>query len=127
MVFALFFFALTCSGCSVYMAAKQPGKKNIELIKPGVPRSLILAEFGNPISSEVRDDGKKYEIFRFVQGYSKGAKAGRAIFHGAADVLTLGLWEAVGTPTEGTFDGKEMAFQVRYDKYGKVEEAVFLK
>ena len=109
------------------MAAKQPGKKNIELIKPGVPRSLILAEFGNPISSEVRDDGKKYEIFRFVQGYSKGAKAGRAIFHGAADVLTLGLWEAVGTPTEGTFDGKEMAFQVRYDKYGKVEEAVFLK
>lgn len=32
-------------------------------------------------------------VFKFVlQGYSTGAKAGRALFLGAADVMTLGLW-----------------------------------
>lgn len=124
----LFIFLLAIlSGCSVFMAAKQPDKKNIELFKVGVPRSLLLAEFGLPIVSERREDGKKYEIYSFVQGYSAGAKAGRAVFHGAADVLTLGLWEVVGTPTEGTFDGNEMAYEVRYDSDDKVEQVVLLK
>lgn len=120
-------FLAILSGCSVFMAAKQPDKKNIELFKVGVPRSLLLAEFGLPIVSERREDGKKYEIYSFVQGYSAGAKAGRAVFHGAADVLTLGLWEVVGTPTEGTFDGNEMAYEVRYDSDDKVEQVVLLK
>ena len=115
------------TGCSVYMAANQPGKKNIDLFKVGTPRSLLLAEFGLPTASEVRKDGKKYEIFAFTQGYSTGAKAGRAIFHGAADILTIGLWEAVGTPTEAAFDGTEMAYQVRYDDEDKIDEVVLLK
>jgi hypothetical protein len=67
------------------------------------------------MASEVRDDEKKYEIFVFTQGYGAGAKAGRAVFHGVADVLTLGVWEVIGTPTEGVFDGNEMAYEVRYD------------
>jgi len=118
---------LTFAGCSVYMAAKQPDKKDLDLFKVGTPRSLLLAEFGLPIASEVRKDGKKYEIFAFTQGYSAPVKAGRAIFHGAADILTLGLWEAVGTPTEGAFDGTEMAYQVRYDGDEKIDEVVLLK
>ena len=125
---ALFLFAsFASSGCSVYMATKQPGKKDVDLFKVGIPRNLLLAEFGNPMSSEVREDGKTYEIFKFVQGYSKGAKAGRAVLHGAADILTLGLWEAVGTPTEGAFAGKGMAVQVRYDNYKAIDQVVFLK
>ena len=81
---------LFSSGCSVFMAAKQPDKKNVELYRIGTPRSMLLGEFGPPAHSEVRN-GKKYEVFKFVQGYSTGAKAGRALFHGAADVMTLGL------------------------------------
>ena len=118
-----FFF----SGCSVYMAAKQPDQKNVELFKVGTPRSLLLAEFGLPVASEIREDGKKYEVFSFVQGYSAGAKAGRAVFHGAADVLTLGLWEVIGTPTEGVFDGDTMAYEVRYDKNDRIDQIVALK
>jgi hypothetical protein len=109
------------------MASKQPDKKDIDLFKVGTPRSLILAEFGNPISSEIRTDGKKYEIFTFTQGYSTGAKTSRAVFHGAADVLTLGLWEVVGTPTEAVFDGEQMAYQVSYDENSLVDEVVVLK
>jgi hypothetical protein len=114
------------SGCSVYMAAKQPDAKNVELFKVGTPRAMLLAEFGLPTVAETRE-GHKYEIYKFVNGYSAGAKAGRAVFHGAADMLTLGLWEVVGTPTEGVFSGDEMAFRVRYDKNDIIDEVAALK
>ncbi|WP_292527753.1 hypothetical protein [Methylocystis sp.] len=114
------------SSCSVYMAAKQPDAKNIELFRVGTPRGMLLAEFGLPTVAETRD-GHKYEIYKFVNGYSAGAKAGRAVFHGAADVVTLGLWEVVGTPTEGVFSGDEMAYRVRYDKNDIIDEVAVLK
>jgi len=117
---------LPLSSCSVYMAAKQPDAKNLDLFAVGTPRAMLLAEFGLPVVAETRN-GYKYEIFKFVNGYSAGAKAGRAVFHGAADVLTLGVWEVVGTPTEGIFSGDEMAFRVRYDKDDRVDEVVALK
>jgi outer membrane protein assembly factor BamE (lipoprotein component of BamABCDE complex) len=60
------------SGCSVYMAANQPPAKNIDLFKVGTPRSALLAEFGYPTSTETKADGKKYDIYRFTQGYSGG-------------------------------------------------------
>ena len=115
------------SSCSVYMASQQPGKVNTKLFKAGTSRSLLLAEIGLPVSSEIRKDGKKYEIFSFVQGYGAGAKAGRAVFHGIADIATLGLWEIIGTPTEGTFDGKNIAYEVRYDQDLIVDQVIILK
>lgn len=127
LLFPLFLLLLIANfGCSVFMAAKQPGAKDVDLFKVGTPRSMLLAEFGLPIVSEVRE-GKKFEIFRFVHGYSAGAKAGRAVFHGAADVLTLGLWEVIGTPTEGVFSGDEVAYEVRYDDSERIDQVIALK
>ena len=108
-------------GCSVFMATKQPEKKDISLLTEGVSRAVLISEFGAPVISEYKND-KRFEIFKFVQGYSTGAKAGRAFFHGAASVATLGLWELVGTPAEITFNGDEMAFQVSYDENDLVDE-----
>ncbi len=126
-LFVLMVFLVTLiSGCSVFMAAKQPVKKNVGLFEIGVPRSALIAEFGAPIISEIKEE-KKIEIFKFLQGYSTGAKVGRAFFHGAADVVTLGLWELVGIPTEITFSGDEMAYLVKYDKDDLVEEVLALK
>lgn len=113
--------AISVSGCSVFMAAKQPEKKDISLLKEGVSRAVLISEFGAPVVSEYKND-KRFEIFKFVQGYSTGTKAGRAFFHGAASVATLGLWELVGTPAEITFNGDEMAFQVSYDENDLVDE-----
>ena len=124
--FMIILFSIMLTSCSVFMAAKQPDKKNVDLFKVGTPRSMLLAEFGMPTVSELRD-GKKYEIYKFIQGYSAGAKAGRAVFHGAADVLTLGLWEVVGTPVEGTFSGDEMAYEVSYDQESRVDQVIALK
>jgi outer membrane protein assembly factor BamE (lipoprotein component of BamABCDE complex) len=116
---------ILASGCSVYMAAKQPDQKNLDILAVGTPRNLVLAEMGQPMSTEEKD-GKITDVFSFVQGYSKGAKTGRAVFHGLADIFTLGLWEAVGTPTEAVFDGDKMAYEVKYDTDKKVEKATAL-
>lgn len=122
----LILFIVPVSGCSVFMAAKQPDVKNIELFKVGTSRKALWAEFGPPLISE-QTDGKKIEIFTIIQGYSKLAKTGRALFHGAADVFTLGLWEIIGTPTELFFNGTEMAFHVIYDEKDYLKEVNVIK
>ncbi|MBY0499914.1 MAG: hypothetical protein K2P74_09965 [Nitrosomonas sp.] len=119
-------WVMAISGCSVFMAAKQPEKKDIDLLQEGVTRTQLISEFGAPVISEYKN-GKRFEIFKFVQGYSTGVKAGRAFLHGAANVATLGLWELVGTPTEITFSGDDMAFQVQYDESDVIEEVVIIK
>ncbi len=113
------------SGCAVYMATNQPTKKNLAVLRPGTERDLVIAELGAPVNSEVVEEGKK-EIYTFVQGYGKFAKAGRALFHGTADVFTIGLWEAVGTPVEGALDGKRVSVRVIFDANGKVKESTTL-
>lgn len=123
--FLLVTFVMCLNGCAVYMAANQPDRKNVDLFKAGTKRSLLLAEYGHPTISEQRD-GKRFEVYRFVQGYSGGAKAGRAVFHGAADVMTLGLWEVIGTPIESVADGNEIAYEVTYDEHDQVDQVVLL-
>jgi outer membrane protein assembly factor BamE (lipoprotein component of BamABCDE complex) len=113
------------AGCSVYMAAKQPSEKNLEVMSVGTPRNVVLAELGTPAATETRD-GKKVDVFSFVQGYSKGSKTGRAVFHGVADVFTLGLWEVVGTPTEAIFDGTKVMYEITYDEGNRVEIVIAL-
>jgi len=72
------------------MAAHQPQRKDVHVLDRGTFRNTVIAELGAPTYTNV-EDGKKCDIFSFVQGYSKGAKIGRTVLHGAADVLTGGL------------------------------------
>ena len=117
---------ISLAGCSVYMAAKQPGQKDLSVIKKGTERGLVISELGVPKVSEEKN-GKKVEIYMFKQGYHGMVKAGRAVFHGAADFFTLGLWEIVSTPGEAYFDGTDMAIEVTYDENNKVEASRILK
>lgn len=123
---AIIISANILSGCAVVMAAKQPGKKDLTVLRAGTERGLVLAELGQPVSSE-KENNTTRELYKFVQGYSKVTKAGRALFHGAADVFTVGMWEAVATPTEAVFDGSEMLVQVIYDENNKVSKVDLLK
>ena len=111
------------AGCSAYMAANQPGPKDLSLLTKGTPRGKLIAEFGSPINTEVKDGARK-DIFKFTHGYDAGVRAGRAVFHGAADVLTLGLWEVVGTPTEGYLNGSQLSAEVTYDPQDNVATVV---
>jgi hypothetical protein len=119
------FLTFILSGCSVYMAAHQPSEKNVDLFKIGTPKSFLVAEFGKPVSTETRG-GKKYDIYRFTQGYSGGAKAGRAFAEGVADVFTLGIAEIITTPVESIADGNLVAYEVSYDKNDLVDEVILL-
>jgi hypothetical protein len=117
-------FILT--GCSVFMAAKLPDKKSLEVMRPGVPRAVVLAEMGTPNGYEERD-GIRAEVYKFKQGYSDAAKISRAVFHGTADVLTWGLWEIVGTPTEYYFSGTDTIVVVTYNRNERVEAVEYYK
>ncbi len=113
------------SGCSVYMAANQDDAKEMSIITEGQPRSVMLGEFGQPVSTVNRADGTvEYDVFSFRDGYSGGAKAGRALFHGVADVFTLGLWEVIGTPVEAVANGDQMSYKIFYDEHGEVSNIV---
>lgn len=119
-------FAATTSGCAVVMAAKQPDYKNVELFKVGTPRGALLGEFGHPTATDTKPDGTRCDTFSFTQGYSGGAKAGRAFLHGVADVFTLGLWEVIGTPAEAIFSGSTVGYQACYDKEDRVQTVILL-
>lgn len=114
------------TGCSIIHAAKLPPKRNMDVLCTGTPRSNVVAELGTPVSSEVHDQTRT-DVFAFKQGYSKPVKAGRMVAHGTADILTYGLWELVGTPSELYFDGTDVQLSVNYDASDKVESVDILK
>ena len=105
---------VTNSGCSVYMAAKQPDAKDLSVLKVGNHRSRVIAELGSPLWTGDKD-GDKTDVFVFKHGYGAASRTARAIFHGTADVFSLGLWEVVSTPTEAYFSGSEIKVEVSYD------------
>lgn len=119
-------FTALLNGCAVYMASNQATAKNLDLLKEGTPRTVLIAEYGVPLETKPVAGQGKCEVFKFTQGYSSGAKATRAVMHGIADVFTLGLWEIVGTPTEAVFSGDFMVYEVCYDSSERVKSVVLL-
>ena len=118
---------ISFSGCAVVMAVRQPDRKELASLRVGASRNDVIADLGAPTVSNTNAQGNKEDVFQFRQGYGTGVKATRALIHGVADVLTLGLWEVVGTPTEAIFSGKAMAIKITYDKDDKVKDIVYLK
>jgi hypothetical protein len=112
---------LSASGCAAFKATQQPGKKNLSVLTQGTPRTHLIAELGPPMWSEERR-GVTTDVFVFKQGYTKGAKASRAFVHGAADVVTGGLWEVIGIPAETLADGTDVKVQVVYDSARNVKD-----
>ena len=126
----LFTIAMLCiglSGCSVYMAAKQPSKKDMSVLYGGTPRKAVIGELGKPAETWRGKDGSRHDIYNFVQGYSKVNKTSRVVVHGVADVMTLGLWEIVGTPTEMIFDGERVSVEITYDRNDLVKHTEIIQ
>ena len=117
---------LNLTGCSVFMAAQLPDKKDLNVLKPGVPRSVVIAEMGTP-SSYDELEGTRTEVYKFKQGYSTPNKITRAVFHGTADLFTWGLWEVVATPAEYCFSGTDPIVMVSYDAANRIEKVQYVK
>lgn len=115
------------SGCAAVKASRQPDKKNLGVLRSGTPRTHVIAELSAPTYTRPRPDGTLEDVFAFKQGYTKGAKMGRAFVHGAADVATGGLWEVVGIPAEILADGTDVQVVVTYDKDEQVKYVQIIK
>lgn len=117
---------LLLTACSIIKATEQPEKKDLGVLRPGMTRMAVVSELGLPVQQESRN-GCRTEFYSFRQGYSKGAKFSRAIFHGTADVFTFGLWEIAGVPIEQYFNGEDTAVLVIYNSSDRVESVEYLK
>ncbi len=117
MLGVLILSGLCLQGCSVGMA--MSGKKQPELgaVRVGATRGEIELHLGSPVEiTEV--NGKRVDIYEYEIGNEPSA--GRAIGHGVMDVLTLGLWEVVGSPIEG-FQGEKKRLLITYNEDDTVE------
>ena len=95
---------LVASGCSVGMALSGKREPQINDIKKGMGIDevhLILRDYTPAVSDG--DDGLRIEEYDIQLG--NAPSGGRALGHAAMDVLTLGLWEVVGTPVEAVSSG----------------------
>ena len=114
------------SGCSVYMAANQPPKKDTTVLLRGTPRTELIRVLGVPTATN-ETNGIHSDIFTFKQGYSKTTKILRSVSHATLDIVTLGLWEVAATPIEAINNGDDFHAEVTYDKDDKVSDVVMRK
>jgi len=94
----LMMLVLVCSGCSVGMALSGTKDTDTSVFYNGAERSFVQAKAGLPDVSVQDKEGNWIDTYLIVKGNEPSA--GRAIGHGVMDVLTLGLWEVIGTPIE---------------------------
>jgi len=115
----LMMLVLVGSGCSVGMALSGTEERDTSVFYNGAERSFVQAKVGLPDVSIQDKDGIWIDTYLIVKGNEPSA--GRAIGHGVMDVLTLGLWEVVGTPIElaaGMEDKNR--FVIYYDENQKI-------
>ena len=54
-----------------------PEEKDLSLLTAGTPRARLIQEFGPPAGTYTdRETGALHDVFRFRQGYSRGARWG---------------------------------------------------
>jgi hypothetical protein len=105
------------SGCSVGMALSGSQNPDLGAVKTGASRGEIEMHLGSPISSTLLDGGHRADLYQYEIGNEPSA--GRAAGHAVMDVLTLCLWEIVGTPIEAV-QGEQYTATVEYDEHDKV-------
>lgn len=95
------------------------GKKtpDMGIVKQNASRGEVELQLGAPVSVVTLDSGNVINVYEYEVG--NDPSAGRAVGHAAMDVLTLGVWEIVGTPIEG-FQGDRRSVQVEYDSSDNV-------
>lgn len=94
---------LLSSGCSVYMASKKKGA-DIDDILVCKSTACVQSKGATLLSTNKNADGDIVEIFNVRK---RTGSTGRALMHGFLDLVTLGLWEIIGTPIEGSANEDE--------------------
>lgn len=107
-----------CTTSAANMAAKQPERVELDVLRKDTPKSLVVARLGSPASSTVlgvAPNNRTVEIYNFVQGYSALGRTTRVFTHSTLSVVTLGLWEVTGQAIEGYARGTRVSLEITYD------------
>ena len=107
---------LVLNGCSAVMAAKGTPPTDITRLSVGDEPGIVAAKIGHAPVKTYSKSGYDYEVYEVFKG--EKPSAGRAIAHGAMDFLTLGIWEAAGTPIE--MSSKDKTYVLIKYKNGKL-------
>ena len=118
-IFPVLTLLILCLGCSIGMALSGNEPKDTSVFYQGAERSFVFAKVGMPNAAVQDKDGLWIDTYYIVKGNEPSA--GRAIGHGVMDVLTLGLWEVIGTPIElAAGSEKHDRFILYYDEDNKI-------
>ena len=113
----LFFSFFLLSACSVGMALSGNDNPDLGALKVGATRGEVQLHLGPPATSQTLENGQRLDVYEYEIGNEPSA--GRAAAHGVMDILTLGIWEVVGTPIEA-IQGDKYKATIKYDKNDKV-------
>ena len=109
---------LAC-GCAQNMALRKPGPFSPTGLKPGVERTAVVAELGEPVSSKEKDS-QLIEGYAYVDGGSMNSangKTSRVVLYTAGDVFTLFLDQLIWMPTElYGFNGTDHSVTIEFAK-----------
>jgi hypothetical protein len=112
---AIAFFSLIIGGsiqaCSVGMALSGSEAPDLSAIKVGATRGEVELHLGTPLQSDTLADGNRADVYEYEIGNEPDTA--RAMGHGVMDVLTLGIWEVIGTPIEAS-QGKKYRCTIIY-------------
>ena len=107
------------SACSVGMALSGEENPDLGAVRIGAQRGEVELHLGAPVQTVALENGRRADVYQYQIGNQPSA--GRVIGHGMMDLLTLGLWEVVGTPIEGV-QGETYHATITYDQDDKVVE-----
>lgn len=103
----------TLSGCSVGMAMSGKETPNLGMVQVGASRGEIELTLGPPGKTVTLKNGNRMDVYEYEVG--NDPSVGRAAGHAVMDLLTLGLWEIIGTPIEAV-QGDKRILNIIYDK-----------
>ena len=83
----LILLLLLTTGCSVGMALSGSDDPNLGAFRVGSTRGEVELQLGSPIDSVTNPNGNRTDIYEYERGNKPSA--GRAVFHGLMDILTL--------------------------------------
>ena len=113
----LILLVLLTTGCSVGMALSGSDDPNLGAFRVGSTRGEVELQLGSPVDSVTNPNGNRTDIYEYERGNKPSA--GRAVAHGVLDILTLGLWEIIGTPVEAV-QGEKRRLTIVYGPSDKV-------
>ncbi len=75
---------------------------DLNYFQTGMTRDQVLDKLGAPDTTAIESDEESCDFYKlYTRGYGAGGKVPIAVAEAAADFFTIGLAEAVLTPTEG--------------------------